>query len=167
MISVNVLKGQCIQYRPDSLKVLKSLNLVRPLLFMFCTIVDFCKFMRCSVMVKERLSEVPFQVLVFKGLKFQYKLHNKCCLHCVKMGSLPTKFRGLSSLSEEYQKSIEKEMTKYERLKNLDLFVLDNSIRESTVGQTRGHTIEEKWKIYEQRKIPKFYVLTILPSDGV
>ena len=29
---------------------------------------------------------------------------------------------------------------KRERLRNLDLFVLDNSIRESTVGQIRGHT---------------------------
>jgi len=31
-----------------------------------------------------------------------------------------------------------------------ELFVLDNSLRESTVGQLRGHTIENKWKIYEQ-----------------
>ena len=35
-------------------------------------------------------------------------------------------------------------------LKNMELFVLDNSLRESTVGQLRGHTIENKWKIYEQ-----------------
>ncbi|CAB4021327.1 PREDICTED: uncharacterized protein LOC107355583 isoform X2, partial [Paramuricea clavata] len=32
------------------------------------------------------------------------------------------------------------------------LFVLDNSLRESTVGQLRGHTIENKWKIYEEIK---------------
>jgi hypothetical protein len=31
-----------------------------------------------------------------------------------------------------------------------ELFVLDNSLRESTVGQLRGHTIDNKWKIYEQ-----------------
>ena len=40
-----------------------------------------------------------------------------------------------------------------EEKKNLvqkELFVLDNSLRESTVGQLRGHTIENKWKIYEQ-----------------
>ncbi|XP_078375464.1 uncharacterized protein LOC144658855 isoform X2 [Oculina patagonica] len=37
-------------------------------------------------------------------------------------------------------------------LKNMELFVLDNSLRESTVGQLRGHTIENKWKIYEQIK---------------
>ncbi|KAJ7381110.1 hypothetical protein OS493_004708 [Desmophyllum pertusum] len=31
-------------------------------------------------------------------------------------------------------------------------FVLDNSLRESTVGQLRGHTIENKWKIYNEIK---------------
>ena len=35
-------------------------------------------------------------------------------------------------------------------LREKKLFVLDNSLRESTVGQLRGHTIENKWKIYEQ-----------------
>ena len=29
-------------------------------------------------------------------------------------------------------------------LKQLDLFVLDNSIRESTVGQLRSHTLQNK-----------------------
>ena len=37
-----------------------------------------------------------------------------------------------------------------ENLVQNELFVLDNSLRESTVGQLRGHTIENKWKIYEQ-----------------
>jgi len=37
-------------------------------------------------------------------------------------------------------------------LKNLDLFVLDNSLRETTVGQLRGHTIDNKWQIYNQVK---------------
>lgn len=41
---------------------------------------------------------------------------------------------------------------KRERLKNLDFFVLDNSIRESTVGQLRGHTLENKLAIFEQVK---------------
>ena len=41
---------------------------------------------------------------------------------------------------------------KRERLKNLDFFVLDNSIRESTVGQLRSHTLENKFDIYEQVK---------------
>ena len=37
-------------------------------------------------------------------------------------------------------------------LRELDCFVLDNSIRESTVGALRGHTLENKWKIYEEVK---------------
>ena len=37
-------------------------------------------------------------------------------------------------------------------MKNLDLFVLENSLRETTVGQLRGHTIEEKWAIYDEVK---------------
>ena len=35
-------------------------------------------------------------------------------------------------------------------LKELDIFVLDNSLRETTVGQLRGHTLENKSKILEQ-----------------
>ena len=41
---------------------------------------------------------------------------------------------------------------RHETLKNLDLFILDNSIRESTVGQLHSHTLEDKIKIYEQVK---------------
>ena len=37
-----------------------------------------------------------------------------------------------------------------EVLKNLDLFVLDNSLRETTVGQLRGHTLENKRTIFDQ-----------------
>ena len=39
---------------------------------------------------------------------------------------------------------------KQEILRGKKIFVLENSLRESTVGQLRGHTIENKWKIYEQ-----------------
>ena len=42
---------------------------------------------------------------------------------------------------------------KQEILRDKKLFVLDNSLRESTVGQLRGHTIANKWKIYEQVKV--------------
>ena len=55
-------------------------------------------------------------------------------------------------LVENFKTQVNKETEKYRRLKDLDLFVLDNSLRESTVGQTRGHTIDEKWKIYEEVK---------------
>ena len=41
---------------------------------------------------------------------------------------------------------------KRKRLRKLDLFVLDNSLRETTVGQLRGHTIENKWAIYNEVK---------------
>ena len=41
---------------------------------------------------------------------------------------------------------------KRDRLKTLDFFILDNSIRESTVGQLRSHTLENKLAIYEQVK---------------
>ena len=39
---------------------------------------------------------------------------------------------------------------KFQRLRDLDLFVLDNSIRESTVGALRGHTLQNKHDIYKQ-----------------
>ena len=41
---------------------------------------------------------------------------------------------------------------KRKRLQDLDFFVLDNSIRESTVGQLRSHTLENKIQIYEAVK---------------
>ena len=47
--------------------------------------------------------------------------------------------------SEEAQR-----LAKYERLRDLDLVILDNSVRESTVGQLRGHTAEDKFMIYEE-----------------
>ena len=47
-------------------------------------------------------------------------------------------------------KDIQDDKEKRKALKEMELFVLDNSLRESTVGQLRGHTIENKWKIYEQ-----------------
>ena len=39
---------------------------------------------------------------------------------------------------------------KRRRLKNLDCFVLDNSLRESTVGQVRGHTLSDKFEIHDE-----------------
>ena len=51
---------------------------------------------------------------------------------------------------ERMQRKIDEEKEKRKVLREMDLFVLDNSLRESTVGQLRGQTIENKWKIYEQ-----------------
>ena len=47
---------------------------------------------------------------------------------------------------------IAQQAVKRETLRNLDCFILDNSICESTVGQLRGHTLENKWKVYEEVK---------------
>ena len=55
---------------------------------------------------------------------------------------------------EEQVKEVNEKMKEFtpkqKVLKNLDLFVLDNSLRETTVGQLRGHTIENKWQIYNE-----------------
>ncbi|XP_038073801.1 uncharacterized protein LOC119741921 [Patiria miniata] len=55
-------------------------------------------------------------------------------------------------LADGYTKDVKRETQKYQTLRDLDLFVLDNSIRESTVGQLRGHTLEDKWKVYDEVK---------------
>ena len=70
------------------------------------------------------------------------------------MGAVQAKLKKeyYDSLTKEYKENVKIETAKYRKLKDLDLFILDNSIRESTVGQTRGHTIDEKWKIYEEVK---------------
>ena len=58
---------------------------------------------------------------------------------------------------QRMRKTIEDEKEKKKVLRNMEMFVLDNSLRESTVGQLRGHTIENKWKIYEQVTICLLY----------
>ena len=50
---------------------------------------------------------------------------------------------------DRMHQDIEEQKDKRKALRQMELFVLDNSLRESTVGQLRGHTIENKWKIYE------------------
>ncbi|XP_038049048.1 uncharacterized protein LOC119722788 isoform X1 [Patiria miniata] len=52
----------------------------------------------------------------------------------------------------DYRKDVNKRLEKYQALRDLDIFVLDNSMRESTVGQLRGHTLESKWQIYDEVK---------------
>ena len=56
----------------------------------------------------------------------------------------------MQDLANKYEKDIKKDLAKLQVLRDLDLFVLDNSIRESTVGQLRGHTLESKWQIYDE-----------------
>jgi len=55
-------------------------------------------------------------------------------------------------LARHYREEVAKRLEKYQVLRDLDIFVLDNSIRESTVGQLRGHTLESKWQIYDEVK---------------
>ena len=50
------------------------------------------------------------------------------------------------------EKVLKRKKAKRKVLKNLDCFVLDNSIRESTVGQLRGHTLENKLAIFDEVK---------------
>ena len=62
----------------------------------------------------------------------------------------------VQNLVAMYKKDLAESTAKYERLRNMDFFVLDNSIRESTVAQLRGHTLENKWAIYNEVKKMKF-----------
>ena len=65
-------------------------------------------------------------------------------------------------LLKDIKSNVNEESLKRKRLKDLDVIVLDNSIRESTVGQLRGHTLANKWKIFDEvvriktLKIPYF-----------
>ena len=66
----------------------------------------------------------------------------------------------INRMNEDFREQNEK----LKQLKELDLFVLDNSLRESTVGQLRGHTIENKWKIYNevsQSYVWLFHMITL------
>ena len=63
----------------------------------------------------------------------------------------------MSSVVKAESRRVTQEVNQYRaekmgRLKNLDLFILDNSIRESTVGQLRSHTIENKKAIFAEVK---------------
>jgi len=55
-------------------------------------------------------------------------------------------------LARAYESDVAERLQKYQVLRDLDIFVLDNSIRESTVGQLRGHTLDSKWEIYNEVK---------------
>ena len=67
----------------------------------------------------------------------------------------------LSSFTENVQTYTELGKEKIERLRNLDLFVLDNSIRETTVGSLRRHTLENKKLIYQEVKKCKFQYFVV------
>ena len=61
----------------------------------------------------------------------------------------------MNSHSEEISRlaeAMEKEGSKRELLRTLDCFVLDSSLRESSVGQLRNHTLADKMAIFEEVK---------------
>ncbi|XP_071955096.1 uncharacterized protein [Antedon mediterranea] len=64
--------------------------------------------------------------------------------------------RSISSLKPTFCSDVKKGMhevnVELERLKTMELFVLDNSLRETTVASLRAHTIENKRAIYEEIK---------------
>lgn len=58
------------------------------------------------------------------------------------------KNRWVSSFKEDQKERL----AKWDRLKDLDVLVMDNSVRESTVGQIKGHTALDKFKILEETR---------------
>ncbi|CAH1790966.1 unnamed protein product [Owenia fusiformis] len=60
--------------------------------------------------------------------------------------------KGVQHYVDEYNNAVIKKLNKYEALKDMDIFILDNSMRESTVGQLRGHSIESKRAIFNEVK---------------
>ena len=73
----------------------------------------------------------------------QFSLYNRFFNSQFEMGATNGK---IARMNEK----LSTEVRKRQKLRNSKLFVLDNSLRESTVGQLRGHTLENKWKIYEE-----------------
>ena len=65
------------------------------------------------------------------------------------MSSANSDYSHLYALVNDY---LAKSVEKRKDLQELDLFVLDNSLRESTVGQVRGHSLDNKWAILEEVK---------------
>ena len=57
-----------------------------------------------------------------------------------------------AEVTQRMQIDIAQQTKKRKRIREVDCFVLDNSICESNIGQIRGHTLENKWKIYEEVK---------------
>ena len=71
-------------------------------------------------------------------------------------GHHPLPINGEASKAKDYSEQMKlvedmSEMTQ-QTLRNLDLFVLDNSLRESTVGQLKGHTVQDKMNILHEVK---------------
>ena len=84
--------------------------------------------------------------VVYKGtLLILFAVHSTVLLSAT-MSVIDEEVRRIKADIEEVR------VKKRKRLQDLDFFVLDNSIRESTVGQLRSHTLENKLQIYEAVK---------------
>ena len=67
-----------------------------------------------------------------------------------KLGMFDLNSPGFQQQIAQMNAELASDSHRTETLRNLDLFVLDNSLRETTVGQLRGHTLENKRKIFGQ-----------------
>lgn len=84
----------------------------------------------------------------------QLRLLNRNCSH------IPLLVRASTSEMADVKAEVQKikqhiedvRVQKRERLKDMDFFCLDNSIRESTVGQIRSHTLQNKLDIFQHVK---------------
>ena len=60
------------------------------------------------------------------------------------------------NVGEKFKRDVQKKLQKFQkssdRLKDMELFVLDNSLRETTVASIQAHTLENKYAIYEEIK---------------
>lgn len=71
-----------------------------------------------------------------------------------------TKAMSFQNQIEHMHRKIQEHNEKLKPLAEMKLFVLDNSLRESTVAQPRGHTLENKWKIYQEVSLVVFLIGT-------
>ena len=73
---------------------------------------------------------------------------------------------GMNKWLRAYKTDNQRVWDGYNRLKDLDLVVLDNSVRESTVGQLKSHTSEDKFKIFDEAQKCGFQVGRFFCSRG-
>lgn len=88
--------------------------------------------------IEETLSTSPLPPPPQPSLRFQH------------LPPLETRRKGFGTDWKHHNTKMKVIDAKMKRLKEMDLFVLDNSLSETTVVQLRRHTLENKWEIYEQ-----------------
>jgi len=120
---------------------------------------DVYKFVQCLTRLEEnfgKINNLTFFFSIFNELHIiSLKMGNKnSAQKDAKMGNKNSAQKDANSESTDLDQATLKELKSFEEkqkvLQELDIFVLDNSLRETTVGQLRGHTLESKWEIYDQ-----------------